>query len=325
MADSSPEGADRATHLKVVVVRQRRAPGTRGAAKNSMIERSLRDAEARVGGAIDCLKAQIEEIRDGGGNPGKNSPGGVEDPPEPADLTDHEFLAYLHHFGFDIHAKWEHFQTWMFWSLCVVVGIVLRVQSNGFFHLPHAVRTEHPYLDALFVMVVWGFINKMVSRLAYATLPSWVTTGKVLVERYSLINPIADVADWSKDHRADVKSTGKLLHKNPRLFTVRCETRKLLSSGLASRWHSTERLVSYEMLCQLAVSKNCDLTLHEDVVFAKIHASANRLGSVNDPRYLSGVNYTVAQNTAVLAFALHRRMLEEMEHLNFPRPKPMTP
>jgi hypothetical protein len=145
-----------------------------------------------------------------------------------------------------------------------------------------------------------------------------------VVEKYRFVR-FADHTD--RDERADAISLGELKHEKPQLAFVRCQTRRMdwLSRYFWTRWYTTDLVVSLELISQANTAGVSSLTCTDDVVFQKIVHAIRSTHSVNYSRYSGLIGVDIPQNSAVLAFALHRKMLERLERLNFPRPQPSLP
>jgi hypothetical protein len=163
--------------------------------------------------------------------------------------------------------------------------------------------------------ISWGLFQLMPT--------SFLTTRRV-VEKYRFVNM---VAHDEEDERADAIALGKLKHIKPQLARVECLTRRVdwFSRFMWARWHKTELIVSLELIAQANTAGTCSLSCTDDVVFQKIVHAVRSLHSVNYSRYFALIGIDIPQNSAVLAFALYRKMTERLEHLNFPRPQPSTP
>jgi hypothetical protein len=63
----------------------------------------------------------------------------------------------------------------------------------------------------------------------------------------------------------------------------------------------------------------------KEAVFQKLNNCARSVHSVNLNRYTALMGFDVAQGTVIIAYAMHRKMLETFENLNFPRPGQLIP
>jgi hypothetical protein len=106
-----------------------------------------------------------------------------------------------------------------------------------------------------------------------------------------------------QDLRADSISLLELKHKLPRLAHFRIIDR------LTGR--ETVRLAAVEVMVQIVTGQNTCMLDDEKIVKARLHASANKLMSVNLSRYLVLQQQLVIPNTADIAFALYSKARED--------------
>lgn len=158
------------------------------------------------------------------------------------------------------------------------------------------------------------------SWLLFQLFPSsWLTTRRV-VEKYRFVSFVDHTAN---DERADAIALGELKHSKPQLARVECYTINddWFSRYIWLRWHKTKLIVSLELIAQATTAGTSSLSCTDEVVFQKIVHAIRSMHSVNYSRYAGLLGIDIPQNSIVVAYALHRKMLERLEHMNFPRPQ----
>lgn len=89
-------------------------------------------------------------------------------------------------------------------------------------------------------------------------------------------------------------------------------------------FHEVKLKASYEALAQLQTLKSSSLLSDEQMMFERMHLSLERIQSINFDRF--DLRYhNIYHGSMILAYGLYRRRLEDLENVNFPRPKTMAP
>lgn len=145
---------------------------------------------------------------------------------------------------------------------------------------------------------------------------------KLSSEHFDVREPLDEIA---RDLRPHAIASGKLLYE-----AAKCRfdyTKKVGPTWLPMfSWNSahTGLSASYELVAQLQTLKSTSLLIDVDDMFERIHMTAERLHCVNQNKY-DFQSKSVAHGSALLAWGIYRRRLEDLEFVNFPRPKRSSP
>lgn len=114
------------------------------------------------------------------------------------------------------------------------------------------------------------------------------------------------VDDKHNDLRADSLSLGKLLHDEPMYAEFEYHR-----TGRPVNLKVTTLTVSLELLSQITTGRNMDLGSEPLAAYERLRQSANSTHSVKYSRYLALYGINIAQDTAVLGFALYMQQREQ--------------
>jgi hypothetical protein len=122
------------------------------------------------------------------------------------------------------------------------------------------------------------------------------------------------------DARADVMALGKLKHKQS-IGSVEYTKEIGFIPVIQKQINETTILqVSFETLAQLATPSNMSLNSTVDTAWERINHTARTLHSVNNDKLLPVFNVNAVQDSVILAYGVARKMHQERENVNFPRP-----
>jgi len=298
--------------------------GARSGKDNLLVASSLSDAESKVRGDLDALKELVTEIKHGDDSP-KSPPPSDKKEKEPSGPVQHDvetMRKLKEKFSFDIHETSDFGRSWILTALLFWLTYMTMYHIRPFFKFSLGLGEIDIHLNILLGMGLRLVVSRSITIVLFFLLPTWLTRGRRISEKYRFLRSLK--AHDELDLRADTISLGKLKHKRAEFMEVSCFVRKPYLYWF-TRWTQTDIIVSAELLSQLNTANNANLTCDNETVFQKIYHSAKSIHSVNISRYATLENINIVQNTAVLAYAMHRKMLEQLEELNFPRPQRRAP
>lgn len=276
----------------------------RGVKDNELVATALRDMEAQVKGSLDALKELRLEKKEKESEEKK-----LDDPPPVIHLSEGETQELQRRFGFTIGGVEKRYERFVFPLILFILTFGMKYVLRGRVHLPPNLVPEdwYPIVDLLFIMVCWMLISKMLACLVTWCLPTGWNVFETIEERYSFHGKYDHSVD--KDLRPDVFALGDKKHNDPLCFVIKCEVRDQKTRKMIT----TYRIISGELLSQVVNSKNCSLTCTDRTVFTKLTQAVSTCHSINLSRYISVKDVQIVQNnTAIIAFAMHRKQLEDM-------------
>lgn len=313
---------------------------TRGNKKAKLVGASLAEANVQVLASLDAAK-EIEKsaselladvinahpdspvVKAASSSPDAPSPplppnGGKKDPPKKFHLADSSFTDIASNFYFEIRERSPYGRGW-------ILTVVLFFLSYWISPIYRWLNIS-PLIGVGFWAYTWSYVvrllvGRLLASLVFRYVPAWLFSNYSVVETH---RAIAKGKSHTEDLRADTISLGELKHVEPMLITVECWTCTPVYWWFW-HWKRTEYVASMELLTQIKTAAQANLTCDNKTVFTKLYHAAKSTHSVNINRYRTLMFEDAVEGTAILAYAMHRRTLQQFENLNFPRPQPSKP
>jgi hypothetical protein len=118
--------------------------------------------------------------------------------------------------------------------------------------------------------------------------------------------------------RADAISQMEMKHTKPGMMSV-TYSHAWYFLGVPFFWRSVKLTVSLEALSQIGVASNLSLAANDADSWTRIMFTANKLQSVNLNRYMALHGVHPIQDSALVAYALYKQMIQRRALLPFPR------
>jgi hypothetical protein len=289
---------------------------TRSGRDHAAIAKQLKDS-------VDEIKGSLDAMRELGKKP--------VDKPEPKVEIERFHLDYtsrtrlINKMGFDLHdfnmglgLTLVHKVLLLSWTLCTIgylynqdlLSRSIAVLMAPLFVLSHI----HAHYFCLWMILLSGCVMAIYfSVRKYLIL---TRESHSVVEKWRVVEAIKlDDHPENENVRADGISLGEIKHFDPQFVTITSET----FDYTWGFFRKTTQIVSLELLAQIIVPSNYLLTVEEDIIFEKMQQTVKTLNSVNYSRFLAVGGDNVAQWTLLMAFAMYKKMKEDMRHQNFPR------
>jgi hypothetical protein len=276
---------------------------TRSSTQNAAIASSLVDTEARAMGAIDCAKEIVKEVLT------------KKEPEVPLVDSAQVLKDRVPGHSFSIYVE----------RLTKVMELVKWTASTFGSILTALVARK------LTSTKLGSVLGLLLGFTGTSKLMDWVmdkaqklqlmkTKQKFATETFTYEDiedePMGDMLDA----RADVMALGKLKHKQS-IGSVEYTKEIGFIPVIQRQINETTILqVSFETLAQLATPSNMSLNSTVDTAWERINHTARILHSVNNDKLLPVFNVNAVQDSVILAYGVARKMHQERENVNFPRP-----
>lgn len=298
---------------------------TRSGRDHSAIAKELKDSVDEIKGSLDALREKKKEARD-------DKPKGDPKPEIPRfHLDEGSRYRLINKMGFDLHDFDMGFGLMLYHKILLGLWILC---SLCYWHQHDLFSESFTILMApLFVLsqahthnlCVWMILLSGLVMACYFSVRKYLILTREshsVVERWRVVGAIKLGDHPEKENvRADGISLGEIKHFDPQFVTITSETFDY-SWGF---FRKTEQIVSLELLAQIVIPSNFLLTVEEEVIFEKMQQTVKTLNSVNYSRFLAVGGDNVAQWTLLMAFAMYKKMKEDMRHQNFPRRGSLAP